>query len=294
MRMVAPTRTVAAVLGFVMSLIVLYPLIAREKGGSPCTITSGPSQLPGISEASGLTLSRKVPDLLWSHNDSGAPVVFRIDRSGVRDQVRIPKATVIDWEDISAARCPDGDCLYIADIGDNRRTRRNVTIYRVPEPDPTVMETAAADAFIAVYPDGPHDAEALFVVDAGLFIITKDADGGLYRLPQPLTSNTPMTLQRTGTLGLRHVTDADASPDGRFVAVRTNDEVVFYRTTDLTNGGETPHGTRVSLRRLQEPQGEGVALGRNGEVYLASEGAARAGTLISMRCTLDERLTRLP
>jgi len=292
--MATPARTVAAVLGLVMSLMVLYPLIARGRGGSPCTITSGPSKLHALPEASGLTLSRKVPDLLWSHNDSGAPVIFPIDRAGVHEQVRIPTATVVDWEDISAARCPSGDCLYIADIGDNRRTRRNVTIYRVAEPSPTAAETSVPDTFIAAYPDGPHDAEALFVLDSALFIITKDADGGLYRLPQPLTSDAPMTLQRTGTLGIRHVTDADASPDGRFVAVRTNDEVVFYRTADLISGGDAPHGIRVSLLRLQEPQGEGVALGGNGEVYLASEGAGRAGTLTSMRCTLDDRLTRLP
>ena len=96
----------------------------------------------------------------------------------------------------------------------------------------------------------------------------------------------PMTFQRVGTLGLRRVTDADASPDGRVVAVRTNDEVVFYRATDLTDGGGAPRGTRTSLRGLHEPQGEGVALDGTGDVYLASEGTGRAGTLTSLRCTL--------
>ena len=284
--MVTPARTLAVVLGFLMSLIILRTLDAKQKNMSPCAIISGPTQLKGIAEASGLTLSRRAPGLLWSHNDSGAPVVFGIDRTGVRSQIRIPKATVTDWEDISAARCPSGDCLYIADIGDNKLNRRTVTVYRVPEPSSTAAETAAPDIFTAQYPDGPHDAEALFVVDAGLFIVTKDDAGILYRLPQPLTGNDPITLQRVGTLGLRRVTDADASPDGRIVAVRTNEEVVFYRAADLTNGGTTPRGTRTSLHRLKEPQGEGVALGRNGEVYLASEGTGRAGTLTSLHCTL--------
>jgi hypothetical protein len=177
--------------------------------------------------------------------------------------------------------------LYIADIGDNKGNRRNVTIYRVAEPRPDAPETSAPDVFTAAYPDGPHDAEALFVIDQGLFIITKDAAGILYRLPYPLSGGSTATLQRVGTLGLRRVTDADASPDGRVVAVRTNDEVVFYRTTELTNGGAIPRGTRTSLHKLQEPQGEGVALDSDGDVYLASEGTGRAGTLRSLHCTLQ-------
>jgi hypothetical protein len=125
----------------------------------------------------------------------------------------------------------------------------------------------------------------VFVVDAGLFIITKDDAGGLYRLPLPLVDTGVATLHRVGTLGLRAVTDADASPDGRFVAVRTNHEVVFYPVADLTSGSPMPRGTRTSLRTLKEPQGEGVAVGSGGLLYLASEGP-RAGRLTSLKCAV--------
>src|SRR5678816_201090 len=106
--------------------------------------------------------SRKTTGLLWSHNDSGAPVVFGVDASGVRGQVRVPKATVIDWEDVSAGRCPSGDCLYIADIGDNSLSRRRLPIYRVPEPAPDQAQTPRPDIFSVAYPDGAHNAEGLF------------------------------------------------------------------------------------------------------------------------------------
>jgi hypothetical protein len=284
--MLTRARTTAVVLAATAVLVVLLPVRAAEHDLGPCTISTGPISLPGIAEASGLTLSRKVGSLLWSHNDSGEAVVFGVDRSGVRARVRIPNASVTDWEDISAGRCASGDCLYIADIGDNRRSRRTVTIYRVPEPNPDAAQTSAPDVFTAAYPDGPHDAEALFVTDAGLFMITKDETGTLYRLPQPLNGNVTATLQRVGTLGLQRVTDADASPDGHLVAVRTKDDLVLYRTEDLTSGKPHPSGDRISLRTLREPQGEGVALGSDGEVYLASEGTGRAGRLESLRCTL--------
>jgi len=280
------TRARSAAVVLAAAVLVSLTLDAAQKGLSPCAIAGRAIRLQGIGEASGLTLSRKTPDLLWSHNDSGAPVLFGIDRSGVRLQVRIPKATVTDWEDISAARCPAGDCLFIADIGDNKLVRRSVTIYRVAEPGATATETAPPDVFTAQYPDGPHDAEALFAIEAGLFIITKDDAGVLYRLAPPLTAGAPMMLQRVGVLGLRHVTDADASPDERLVAVRTNTEVVFYKTAELTKGGTAPRGIRTSLRSLHEPQGEGVALDGDGGVFLASEGAGRAGTLTRLRCSL--------
>src|SRR6185503_14866394 len=99
--------------------------------------------MPEIPETSGLAVSRRNPGLLWSHNDSGsAAVLFALDTAGaVRGRVRVPVRTR-DWEDVSAARCPSGDCLYVADIGDNKGARRTVQIYRVPEPAVGDSETA--------------------------------------------------------------------------------------------------------------------------------------------------------
>jgi hypothetical protein len=225
---------------------------------------------------------------MWSHNDSGAAVLFAIDGSGVRGRVQVANASVDDWEDITAAPCPSGNCLYIADIGDNKRARRNITIYRVPEPAADEAQTGTAERFTLTYPDGPHDAEALFIVDAGLFVITKDDTGALYRIPQLPRAGGAATFERVGALLLPRVTDADASPDGNLVAVRTNDELVLYRTADLVRGGSKTTGVHIPLKALKEPQGEGVAVGADGRVYLASEASGSAGRLTSLRCTLPQ------
>jgi hypothetical protein len=250
--------------------------------------------LPDIHEASGLAVSRRTPGILWSHNDSGhAAVLFALDTSGnLRGQVRIPVVTR-DWEDVSAGRCPSGDCLYAADIGDNSLSRRRLPIYRVPEPAPGQAETGRPDIFSVAYPDGAHNAEALFVIDAALFIVTKDRVGGLYRSPPLLDETRAFTLERIGELGLRGVTDAEASPDGRVVVVRTSDEVLFYRTADVIRGGVVPPVVRIPIGQLEEAQGEGVAWDANGMLYLASEGRgwSPAGRLLSLRCSLSE-LTR--
>jgi hypothetical protein len=238
-----------------------------------------------IPETSGLAVSRRNPGLLWSHNDSGsAAVLFALDTAGtVRGRVRVPIRTR-DWEDISAARCLSGDCLYIADIGDNRLTRRQVQIYRVQEPAPGDAETAPPEVFTATYADGPHNAEAMFVIGADLFIITRDRTGAVYRSTMTLSDTRELTLKRVGELGLGVVTDAEASRDEKSVVVRTSHEAVLFRTADLIRGVNAPF-LRISIDGLKEAQGEGVALDGN-MLYLSSEGRPwnRAGRFVSLRC----------
>src|SRR5262245_26180853 len=171
-----------ATAGAIGSGIFALMVIARpDDAAGPCVVTDR-AALPEIPEASGLAISRRNNGIIWSHNDSGnAAILFALDASGaLRGRVRVP-VTTRDWEDISAGRCPAGDCLYIADIGDNPHERRFVRIYRVAEPAPGDPETARPEVFTARYADGAHNAEALFVVGEDLFVVTKDRAGGVYR-----------------------------------------------------------------------------------------------------------------
>ena len=281
-----PSAAVVALAVVVTACVDGAPASAERASLDVCTADGATKPLSGLPEASGAALSRRTPGVIWSHNDSGQPLLHAVDASGQsRGRVRIPNATVEDWEDVSVAACPGGSCLYVADIGDNNRARRSVTIYRIPEPQPQDTASAQADVFTAVYPDGAHDAEALFVAADEVFIVTKDVTAGLYRFPTPLRAGAAMMLERVTSLPLRRVTDAETSSDGAWVAVRTNDAVVFLRTADLTS--VKPQEMTVSLRGLKEPQGEGVAIDANGLVYLTGEGP-RAGTLNMLRCTLPK------
>ena len=257
-------------------------------GASVCTVAAGVRPVRELREGSGVALSRRTPGLLWSHNDSGPPMLIALDASGAaKGRVTVAGARVGDWEDVSAGPCPQGSCLYIADIGDNNGVRRSITVYRVPEPRPGDAMTAPAEALNAVYPDGPHDAEALIVASADdLYIVTKSGGRGqtaLYRFPKPLRAGTAARLERVAGVPLMRVTGAAASPDGAWVALRTNDEVVFFPARQLL-AGMADSGRRFDLRALKEPQGEGVAVGADGVVYLVGEG--RPGTLASLKCSL--------
>ena len=203
-------------------------------------------------------------------------------------------ARLRDWEDVSAAPCNrGGDCLYIGDIGDNEMSRGTIQVFRIVEPDPGDRQTGRPQAISLTYPDGRHNAEAMFVVDERIFIVTKDRVGMLYRSAAAIgdvlsafnPASTNIKLQRIAHLGLAGVTDAETSPDGATVAVRTADEVVMYATTDVMRGNVAAR-VRIPVEGLGEPQGEGVAVGENGMLYLSSEGRPlnRAGRLISLRC----------
>jgi hypothetical protein len=279
-----------AAVALILGPVLVAAWMSRQDGAAgPCVVVSGPALMPELAESSGLAVSVRNPGLLWSHNDSGnAAVLFALDATGaVRGRVRLPIRTR-DWEDISAARCPMGDCLYIADIGDNRLGRRQVQIYRVPEPGPADTDTAAPEVFNASYSDGPHNAEAMFVVGADAFIITRDRTAGVYRVTLPPSGDREVTFHRVAELGLPAVTDAETSRDGKSVVVRTSHEAVLYRTADLLRGVNTPY-FRIGIDGLREPQGEGVALDGN-MLYLSSEGGQwnRGGRLVSLRCALPQ------
>ena len=146
------------------------------------------------------------------------------------------------------------------------------------------METDPPEVFTATYADGPHNAEALFVAGADIFIITRDRSGDVYRATVPATGSRELTLRRIAQLGLGAVTDAEAFRDGTSVVVRTSHEAVLYRTADLMRGVSAPYA-RIPLDGLREPQGEGVAIDGN-MLYLSSEGKpwSRAGRFMSLRC----------
>jgi hypothetical protein len=279
---------------------------ARPAGGHElsCDLTKNGSRslqmLGKLPEASGLAMSRRSPNLLWSMNDSDDPTVIALSPTGeVQGQVRVTGAAVRDWEALSVGPCPSGSCLYVGDIGDDGAKRMQVTVYRVPEPKADDMVTAQADTFVFAYPDRAHDAESLLVTsDQKLFIITKGHPTVLYRAPRDARPGTMTTLTRVADLPVEkflsdqerkrsRITDATTTPDGEWVALRTNSELLLLRTGDLVDG-KMNDVWHASLRSLDETQGEGVAISNGGDIYLAGEGGGHGlpGTFTHVKCQL--------
>jgi hypothetical protein len=182
----------------------------------------------------------------------------------------------------------------VGDIGDNDAKRKRVTIYRVDEPR-DIAGPLRADVFHATYPDGPRNAESLFVAGDGRLHIVSKGDKGpvsLYRFPKELRAAATMSLERIG--GARpgapaandRITDGAISPDNQWIVLRGADAVTFYRTSDLLAGNWREAG-RIPLESLKEPQGEGVTFGDDGSLYVVGEGGGkrRPGTFARLTCT---------
>jgi hypothetical protein len=292
--------------GVVVLVAAFVTLVAQAPSpAGTCEPIGRPQFLPAVSEASGIALAGGA---LWTHNDSDAPVLFRIDASGRAAPVTVVGAEVRDWEDIASASCAAfagaaaEPCFYIGDIGDNRGSRQRITIYEVPMPAPAATSTKPAVAIHVRYPDHPHDAEALLILPGSAqlklsptvrqlsatvrhaYIITKEIPARVYRFQISTNPGETGTLTLFRTLNEKvRITGAAVSSDERWVALRSNNMLLVYTLDDFAKGGSP---VRVDLTNLKEPQGEGVAFGRGGELYLVSEsgGGGAAGVLTRVRC----------
>jgi hypothetical protein len=164
-----------------------------------------------IKESSGLAPSLRTPDLLWTLNDSGGPTtLYAINTQGqTHGEMNITNAKNVDWEDLASGPNSDGQpTLFIADIGDNGKTRPSIQIYEVPEPKALTaskpQKIAPTRTWNLRYPDGPANAETLLAHphSGHLFILTKTLVGTatLYSVPVTHQPDTIQDLEKITTL----------------------------------------------------------------------------------------------
>lgn len=281
---------------------LITALVACEPAPPPQPVGAGVCDPPyaraalpvDLAETSGLAASRSHEGVFWTHNDSGGEAaVYAIDSTGtVIGAVHVRAAVNRDWEDIARAPCSpdgDGDCLFIAETGDNNERYPHVAVFRFPEPDPGDSMTAPADRFRFRYPDGPRDAEAIFVTAAGIHIVNKGRSDAIevFRLRPPYQVDQIVEIERVQQIApppttvSAQVTSAASSGDS-IVVVRTYSSLLFFR---LLADTLEPFGRTADLTLAGERQGEGVDLLSGGRLGLTSESQGPASATISLiRC----------
>lgn len=257
--------------------------LSTPGGNNVCDSPSVRAALPDLlAESSGVAASRTHRGVFWTHNDSGdQAAVFAFDSTGtVRARVRIESATNRDWEDMAIGPCEPGsirDCLFIGELGDNNERHPHVAVYRVPEPDPaTDTVTEPADIFRFTYPDGPRDAESVFVTDAGIHVVNKGRSDAieLFRLRAPYRAGTVAQLDRVQQLAppptsvSAQVTAAAADEAGERVVVRSYSGLRFFTVQDDTL---RPRGRAADIVAPQQMQGEAVDFLNGDRLLLTGE-----------------------
>ena len=230
-----------------------------------------------LTEASGLVVSRTHPNIVWTHNDSGdGPFLYAFDlRGNPRATVRVTGAKAKDWEDVATGPFPGkkGAWLYVGDIGDNKRKRKGIVVYALPEPPLGVAASAPAIPLRATYPDGPHNAETLLCDPRSgrLTLVTKEKDGVSLVFRFPAKPGPRSVLEKVATFRVPGfsslVTGGAFRPDGGAIALVTYSHVIELRGPDFWTA--TPKiQFQPGLRQL-----EAVAYARDGRtLLLTSEG----------------------
>ncbi|MEV4656021.1 hypothetical protein [Micromonospora sp. NPDC049301] len=187
-----------------------------------------------------------------------------------------------DTEDLAVG--PDGT-IWVADIGDNDRTRETIALWRLaPDADQPVLHRMA-------YPDRPHDAEALLLDANGRpLIVTKGGSGTVFlyapttalrpAVTTPLAALGQVVLPASTTsnpysfLGRGVITGAASAPDGRRVVLRSYADAFEYDVPDADLVAALTTGTPRVVPLPDEPQGESITYGRDGRsLFTVSESA---------------------
>lgn len=258
------------VVGASAVLVVPGPAVAPSEGAEPKSKVERTLKDKAITESSGLARSTYARGILYTHNDSGDSArVFAVAKSGkTRAVLRLKGASAVDWEDIAAG---PKRSIWVGDIGDNRRARKQIVVHRFTEPKKLPRGgrtvTVATKKYTFRYPDRARDAEALLVHPrtGRLFIVTKSASGsaGIYRAPKKLSRTSTNKLTRIADAPDR-ITAGTISRDGKTRILGSYTHAYTYR--GLTS---RPAVTPLPKRR----QGESLEVNRRGtKILLGSEG----------------------
>ncbi len=194
---------------------------------------------------------------VWLVNDSGgADKIYQVNFKGeLLKEFRVDNGKNKDWEDLAK---DDEDNVYIADTGNNNNRRKNLVIYKIPNPETVNGEKIKADKIELSYPEQKkfppkkknfkYDSEALFYSNNHLYIITKNrtrpfnGEALIYKVPAKegkykatLVGNFIPCKDRFGC----RITSADISPSGEKIVLLSYGKLwVFTEFTgdDFTRG----------------------------------------------------------
>lgn len=206
-------------------------------------------QPSSLKEISGIiTLTDINP---WVIEDSGnQDEIYKINYKGEKLRtVELKSAKNKDWEAIT--KDASGN-VYVADFGNNNNERKDLVIYKIPNPEShsdaettaTAIEISYADqdAFPPKDSERNYDIEAFISKGDYLYLFTKnrtkpwDGKTHIYRvstIPGTYELSRIASVQLSKSNSNDKVTDAAISPDEKTIALLTYEEVYLLEDFDL-------------------------------------------------------------
>jgi len=247
-------------------------------------------------------------DKLISHNDSGnEPLLFELDTVSlsVTRTVTITNAENIDWEDITH----DDQYIYLGDIGNNLGTRSNLVIYRIAKQEYNQSQSVVAERIQYNYEDqtdftnqgnSDWDAEAVFVLDGQLIILTKQWNSlgtVAYSLPNMPGNHVVRRVGEFEINGLVTGASIDRDTGELFILGHSMFLEPFVYKVNGPTIDDVFQGESIKLDvTLDFAQTEGIAFIANKRFFISSESFSRDvpaitlnAQLFSLQLPLDEK-----
>ncbi len=247
-----------------------------------------------INESSGLVLSHRNKNCLWTHNDSGdVPRLFLVHRDGrTIATFKVLGIKAIDWEDLAFATIGGKPIVIVGDIGGNAQKRIVVTLHFMAEPsfefdDVKPIEPFDAKAFSVTSMDvwfkgGVTNYEGIAVDHASksILIFEKALFGGrVYSVPLPDLSKEKVDAEakEIGHTSIPFVCACDISADSKSMVVITY-SLGFLFTRRISADGvleewsQTFKREPISFLLPKMRQAEGVCFSMDAKsIFLTSE-----------------------
>jgi hypothetical protein len=243
-----------------------------------------------LTENSGMVPAKD--STVWFVMDRGNPdKIYQVNYKGdLVKELKVKNAKNNDWEDM--ARDENGN-VFIGDFGNNSNDRKNLAIYKIPDPNEENADDIEAQKIEFNYPEQTHfppkknkmiyDAEAFFYYRNNFYIITKNrtqpfnGEALLYKVPavegnhnaQYLGSFIPPKGKN------RQVTSADISPDGKTIVLLGNGTLWVF--TDYVLDNFISNGTLKTIDLGVYTQLESVSFTNNNTLLLSDEESAKTG-----------------
>lgn len=188
-----------------------------------------------LKENSGLVTFTE--NAAWGIEDSGnSDNIYKINFDGeILKVLEVKNAKNKDWEDL--AKDGEGN-LYIGDFGNNKNRRKDLTIYKLPNPETEAGEKIEAEKIMFNYPEQKDfppdknemvfDSEAFFHHNNHLYIFTKNradpftGETWVYKVPDKKGKYKAVLIGKLKTCEDRDtckVTSADISEDGKKIVL---------------------------------------------------------------------------
>ncbi len=229
-------------------ILFISLLFSCSNYGQLTYITKLPKKL---DENSGMAIGRD--STVWMINDSGgADKIYQINFKGkYLNELEVKNAKNKDWEDM--ARDIDGN-VYIADTGNNANKRKDLVIYKIPNPDKEKGDKIEAERIEFYFPEQRKfppkkknlhfDTEAIFYAKDSLYLITKNRSHPftgkalIYRIPAIKGNHKATFLGEfipCTEFSVCKITAADISPDGKTIALLGYGKLWLFTNFELSN-----------------------------------------------------------